>query len=69
MKRLTYIDVMRGFAIFFIVYGHSIVHSLNSHIAFNIVYSFHVPLFFVISGLTFSSINKRFFSFLFPLNH
>lgn len=64
MKRLTYIDVMRGFAIFFIVYGHSIVHSLNSHIAFNIVYSFHVPLFFVISGLTFSSINKRFFSFL-----
>lgn len=64
MKRLSYIDITKGFAIFFIVLGHAIVHSLNSHFAFNIIYSFHVPLFFIMSGFTFESINKNFFHFL-----
>lgn len=64
MKRLSYIDIAKGFAIFFIVLGHAIVHSLNSHIAFNIIYSFHVPLFFIISGFTFESINKGFLNFV-----
>lgn len=64
MKRLSYIDISKGFAIFFIVLGHTIVHSLNSHIVFNIIYSFHVPLFFIISGFTFDSINKKFLDFI-----
>lgn len=64
MQRIKYIDISRSIAIFLIVLGHSIVHSLNSHIAYNIIYSFHVPLFFFISGFTFNSVGKKFFTFL-----
>lgn len=64
MKRIKYIDISRAFAIFLIVFGHTIVHSLNCHVVFKILYSFHVPLFFIISGYTFNSLNKDFKLFL-----
>lgn len=63
MQRIKYIDILRAIAIFLIVFGHAIVHSLNSHIIFNIVYSFHVPLFFMISGFTFNNTGKEFKKF------
>lgn len=52
-KRLNYIDIAKAFAIFYIVIGHTIVHSQNSNLILRFVCSFHVVLFFVLSGYTF----------------
>lgn len=53
IMRLEYIDCMRGFAILLVVIGHLIqtndIYYVNNH-AFEFIYSFHMPLFFAISG-------------------
>lgn len=48
-NRLDYIDVMRGIAILLVILEHCIAH-LNNDLA-RVVLSFHMPLFFFISGL------------------
>lgn len=60
--RIEYIDAIRGFAIILVVIGHLI--QLNYTDAFqdkifNVIYSFHMPLFFFISGCVASSIPKE----------
>lgn len=55
MKRIEYIDALRGFAIFLMVVGHVIPNLyLNKLIVLpNLqtwIYAFHMPLFFTISG-------------------
>lgn len=55
MKRIEYIDGLRGFAIFLMVVGHVIPNLyLNKQIILpNLqtwIYAFHMPLFFTISG-------------------
>jgi len=62
-KRIEFIDIARGFAIFFIVLGHTIVHSEHCSSIFKGLYSFHVVLFFVISGYTFS-VKEKYLVFL-----
>ena len=62
-KRLSYIDITRAFAIIFIVIGHAIPYSAHCHWILKFVYSFHVFLFFFLSGYTFS-VNKKFTEFL-----
>lgn len=52
-KRINYIDIARAFAITFIVLGHTIVHSQHCNIVFKVLYSFHIALFFILSGYTF----------------
>lgn len=52
-KRISFIDITRAFAIFFIALGHTLVHSEHCSMIFKIIYSFHVVLFFIISGYTF----------------
>ena len=52
-KRINYIDIARAFAIIFIALGHTFVHSEHCGFIFKLLYSFHVVLFFVISGYTF----------------
>ena len=59
-KYFTEIDVLKGFAIFLVVLGHSIIeYPVNLHdIApcnwlFNFVSSVHMPLFFFLSGFVF----------------
>lgn len=48
-KRLSWIDVLKGIGIIFVVLGHT-------HILFReYIYSFHMPLFFFISGYLFIS--------------
>ena len=48
-KRIAWIDIARGLAMIAIVFGHTVGMG-----AWRIwVYSFHVPLFFVLSGMTF----------------
>jgi len=48
-KRLDYIDVSKGIAIFLVVFGHI---CLQSDITIY-VYAFHIPVFFFVSGLFF----------------
>ncbi len=49
-KRISFIDITRALAILLIVFGHTIVHNGNTYRLFNLIYSFHVVLFFIISG-------------------
>lgn len=44
-KRLEYIDIARGIAIISIILGHLGLRSINK-----IVFTFHVPIFFLITG-------------------
>lgn len=46
MKRLSYIDSLKGFAILLVLLGHN---SFNDYVTY-VIYFFHMPLFFFISG-------------------
>lgn len=53
MERVRYIDSLRGFAILLVIVGHLIQYNYSSVFEsplFNVIYSFHMPLFFFISG-------------------
>ncbi len=77
-SRIEYIDCMRGFLIFCVVLGHVILFNLGADRSplFSIIYSFHMPLFFFITGvLSYSEKGKtswskklkdRFFNILLP---
>lgn len=61
-QRLTYIDALKGFAILCVVLGHIAIGYIDAGIYSNtaflpmmrkIVYAFHMPLFFMISGFLF----------------
>lgn len=53
-KRIVYFDLLKAFAIFLVIWGHAIKHlmDVDSHgvVAFNVIYSFHMPLFMTIVG-------------------
>ena len=64
-ERLKFIDIARAFAIIFIAFGHTIVYSEHCKIIYKILYSFHVVLFFILSGYTFKiKEEERFSTFL-----
>jgi len=44
-KRIDWVDQLRGFAIFLVVYGH------NFPVTEKYIYSFHMPLFIFLSGM------------------
>ena len=54
-KRLAYIDVAKGLGILLVICGHVIVEGEKpfkySNILRDYIYSFHMALFFVISGI------------------
>lgn len=65
-KRNYLIDVLKGYAIILVVYGHSIQFLMSKNQdffenpVFKIIYSFHMPLFMLISGyLFYFSISNR----------
>ena len=71
-EKINYIDYSKGIAILFVIFGH--VYSGNN-IATTWIYSFHIPLFFIISGFllklnknkdTKSMILKKFKSLMVP---
>ncbi|MHB9296340.1 hypothetical protein PilKf_02101 [Pillotina sp. SPG140] len=81
-QRIEYIDLLKCFAIFCVLWGHvghkraewppSILFHMKT---INFAYSFHMPIFFVISGFLFSSLlslsfkdffRKRFTALLIP---
>lgn len=53
------IDIQKGLGIILVAVGHNWVIGQNNDELFRIIYSFHVPLFFFISGVLFQS-NVRF---------
>lgn len=58
---------MKSFAIFLVIYGHAIQYFLSSNytdeIMWRIVYSFHMPLFMMLSGyFAYGAINRPFLS-------
>ena len=53
-KRIDYIDIIRGFAMLCIIAGH-----MGNSLVIRIVFTFHVPVFFIISGLFFRNDIKK----------
>ena len=49
-NRLDYIDIAKGLGMFTIIWGHIMYAGISDAI----VYAFHIPLFFFLSGLVFS---------------
>lgn len=54
-ERIAYIDRLKGFAILLVVIGHVIQFlycpdKFDDNAVFRFIYSFHMPLFFVLSG-------------------
>lgn len=74
--RLQYLDSLKGILIILVVLGHAIQGFLADYqldVLFRVIYSFHMPLFFLISGfLTFKEhydstlIKKRFVQCIIP---
>ena len=56
-KRIEWIDIARGFAILFVIIGHSLGNYFSSYFA-NLIYVFHMPIFFVLSGYLYKRKNK-----------
>lgn len=53
-SREPYLDVAKGLGMLFIIFGHL----LKSGLLRQLVFSFHVPLFFVLTGLTFKPVTN-----------
>ena len=52
-NRVLYIDLLKAFAIYLVIWGHAILHfqpNYDKSICFNIINSFHMPLFMMLSG-------------------
>ena len=61
-KRIVYLDVVKFIAIWLVCIGHSysIVTMKHSSILYQWIYSFHMPLFMLVSGyLFYGSIRKH----------
>ena len=68
MNRIKFLDITRAFAIIFIALGHTLVHSEHCGIIFKFLYSFHVVLFFIISGYVFKIKKEEENTFIFIKN-
>ena len=75
-KRLEFVDALKGVAIFLVIWGH-VISQLGGYpnFTYSIIYSFHMPLFFIISGFFFKSslkltlkdfLSKKSFQLLYP---
>lgn len=58
--RITYIDSAKGIGIILVIFGHLL--SLDSPLS-SIIYSFHMPFFFLVSGI-FANASGKFFPYL-----
>lgn len=64
MRRIDYIDYSKGLLIFLVILGHCID---GENYLKNIIYSFHMPAFFIVSGILLnysSTVGKNFGRFL-----
>lgn len=60
-KRIDYLDVAKGIGIILVILGHLVCY--NSKLSC-IIFSFHMPLFFFISGILYRDKDSRFFDFI-----
>ena len=75
-QRLYYLDALKGILIILVILGHSIQYKIMDYqhdVLFRVIYSFHMPLFFLISGfLTYKGrydafmVKKRFVQCIIP---
>ena len=50
-KRINYIDIAKGLAIICVIIGHTFAkYDKLDRLVITFIYSFHVPLFFILSG-------------------
>ena len=63
-KRVPWIDICRGIAILFVLYGHILTADKQHYL----IYAFHMPLFFFLSGIVFKPIMTKPFSFIIKKN-
>ena len=61
-KRIEYLDIARGIGILLVVLGHNDFEAISLFIH-QVIYSFHIPLFFFLSGY-FINISIPFFDFV-----
>ena len=56
-KRIEYLDVAKGLLIIMVVVGHAmeIINPTHDNYLLKLIYSFHMPAFFIISGYLFDS--------------
>ncbi len=59
-NRLKHLDIARGICIFFVVLGHAIIPGIRNNnkileYIYKYIYSFHMPVFFIISGIIFEN--------------
>lgn len=47
-KRIEWVDIAKGIAIMLMVIGHEVSNGL----VYALIFSFHMPLFFILSGYT-----------------
>ena len=52
VRRIAYIDILKGVAAFLVVLGHIVTYDADFHRLYNVIYSFHMPLFMFLSGCT-----------------
>lgn len=63
------IDILKGIAVLAVLLGHAVQRGLitgyTDVLIFRIIYSFHMPLFMILSGYTLKAYNKNYdFNFL-----
>lgn len=59
-KRIQWIDICKGLAIFLVLLGHT----LRSNVSYIYIYNFHMPLFFFLSGVVLNREKYTFKSFV-----
>ena len=60
-KRIAWIDNLKAFAIFLVVLGHTGLEGESQVVAMirTWIYEFHMPLFFLLGGISFSILQKK----------
>lgn len=66
MNRIDYLDIAKGIGIFLVYIGHCYIGERTQTLSNVIywIYSFHMPFFFFVSGILFSSKKKEFCYFI-----
>lgn len=53
-ERIVWIDIAKGIGIMLVIIGHCFYHGYLQSLFRGVIFSFHMPLFFIISGYTLS---------------
>ena len=52
-KRITWIDCAKGITILLVIIGHTLIDGYKENIIRGLIFSFHMPLFFILSCITY----------------